>query len=364
MRLLHVADLHLERPFKWLGHLRGQARRQELRDALGRVIVLAKERKVDALCIAGDLFERENTPPSVGDFLRSEFATLDPIRVLIAPGNHDYFSLGCLYDRVSWSSNVHVFRESAIQPVELPGGTVWGAAFTGPERHDSPLRDFSAPASGVQVGLFHADVVAAGESSAYGPLKSSEVPSAGLRFAMLGHIHAGRLDQSYRFAYPGSLEPLDVSEVGPRWGLLVDVTEGSWAVEQIAIARRRVLAEEIDVSTFTTRQQLVDLIEGRRDSWQDCDVSLRIRGVLQGGLAANPPLIREALTGFDVALQVLAEPFPDLESLATQATTLGLFVQTVQTSMRNSADEAEKARWQDVLHAGVAAFKGQEVFLP
>jgi len=364
VRLLHVADLHLERPFGWLGHVRGQARRQELRDALGRVILLARERQVDALCIAGDLFERENTPAAIGDFLRDEFAKLDPTPVLIAPGNHDYFSPGCLYDRVSWPSNVQIFREPTMQPFELSGGTVWGAAFTGPERHDSPLRDFSAPVGGVQVGLFHADVVGAGASSIYGPLDPSEIRRAGLQFAMLGHIHAGRLDPSLGFAYPGSLEPLDTSEVGPRWALLLDVAEGSCDVEQIPIARRRVLADEIDVSSITTRQQFVDLIEGRRDAWQACDVSLRIRGILQGELAANPALIPEALSGFAVALRITAEPYPDLDGIAMQATTLGLFVRTVRASIESAADEAEKARWQDVLRAGVAAFKGQEVFLP
>jgi len=363
VRLLHVADLHLERPFRWLGHVRGQARRQELRDALARVIVLAQDRQVDALCIAGDLYERENTPPAIGDFLQAEFAKLDPMPVLIAPGNHDYFSPGCLYDRVSWSPNVHVFREPTMQPFELSGGMVWGAAFTGPERHDSPLRDFAAPASGVQVGLFHANVVAGGESSVYGPLQVSEIQSAGLQFAMLGHIHAGCLDRNCRFAYPGSLEPLDVSEVGPRWAHLIDAKESSCEVEQIPIARRQVLADEIDVSALATRQQLIDLIAARRAAWQACDVSLRVRGVLQGELAANPALISEELREFDVALEILAEPFPDLDALASQATTLGLFVRTVQASIQHAADEAEKARWQDVLLAGVAAFKGRQEFL-
>ncbi|HEX5415261.1 MAG TPA: hypothetical protein VFZ25_06325, partial [Chloroflexota bacterium] len=293
-----------------------------------------------------------------------EFGWLDPIPVLVAPGNHDYFTPGCLYDRVAWSPNVRIFREPSLQPFALPGLTIWGAAFTGPERHDSPLENFAAPPDGRHVGLFHADVVSPGETSVYGPLDPADLPRAGLRFAMLGHIHAGRCDEANRFAYPGSLEPLDVSEVGPRWALLIEIERDSCQVETIPVARRQVIAEAIDVSALTTRQQWTDLIEGRRAAWRDRDVALQIRGVLQGELAANPSLLREALAEFDVAPRVQAEPFPDLGSLARQATTLGLFVRTVQATIDEAVGEAEKARWRDILRAGVAAFRGQEEFLP
>ena len=60
MRLLHLADIHLDRSFGWLGPERGRRRRQELRDTLQRGVALARDLQVDALCIAGDLYDREN----------------------------------------------------------------------------------------------------------------------------------------------------------------------------------------------------------------------------------------------------------------------------------------------------------------
>lgn len=364
MRLLHVADVHLERPFRGIGHARGNERRQELRDAFARVVTLARERRVDALCIAGDPFERENAPPAIAEFLQSQFARLAPIRVLIAPGNHDYVSPGSLYDRHDWSANVQIFREPALTPVSVADGTIWGAAFTGPERHTSPLDGFSGARPGPAVGLFHADVVAPGATSSYGPFDPAGIAPSGLTFAMLGHVHAGRLDHAHHFAYPGSLEPLDVSETGPRWALLIEVGVAGVAVEPIEIARRGVIAESFDITEITTRQELAEVIAARRDAWTGNDVALRVVGTLQGELAANPSLIRAGLDGLVSRLDVVAEPFPDLDDLASQPTTLGLFVRRAREKIATAADPAEQDRWHAALRAGVAAFKGQPEFLP
>ena len=66
MRLRHIADVHLERRFAWLGLRRGREQRAAFRATLRRVVDVARENKVNAICIGGDLFERENAPPSAG----------------------------------------------------------------------------------------------------------------------------------------------------------------------------------------------------------------------------------------------------------------------------------------------------------
>src|SRR5690348_6741071 len=99
MRLLHIADVHLERSFTRVGPRHGRKRRAELRATLRRALDLGRSRHVDAICIAGDLFERENALPEVGEFLRASFAGLGDIPILIAPGDRDYLSPGCLYDQ-------------------------------------------------------------------------------------------------------------------------------------------------------------------------------------------------------------------------------------------------------------------------
>jgi exonuclease SbcD len=362
VRLLHIADVHLQRPFKWLGPGRGGQRRRELAATLGRVVDLARARKVDALCIAGDLFERESATPALGEVLRSTFARLGDVPVLIAPGNHDYYSRGCLYDQVTWSPNVSVFCESALAPAVIADGTVWGGAFRGPERLDSPIAGFRLPASGLHVGLIHGDLVDENATSVYGPLRRSEVAESGLAFAMLGHIHRGDVDEPRHWAYPGSLEPLDTSEVGPRWALLLDVSHSGTVVERLPVASRRVLTEALDVSSISTLTELRRAIDDRRAEWATAVVKLRVVGTLRGELE-DPETLTEALTGLDVDLTIEARPDLDLAVLARESTVRGAFVRAAQKQRSEAKDEAAVRHWEDTLAAGLAAFRNQELVL-
>ena len=362
MRLLHIADVHLERSFPWLGPDRGRARRALLRATLRRVVELANERKVDALCIAGDLFDRENTGPNIGEFLRSTFAILGDRPVLIAPGNHDYLSPGCLYDQVNWSPNVYIFRSPTPSAVTIGDGTIWGYAFTSAERQTSPLANFPRTSEGLNVALLHADIVGPNQTSIYAPLVPGEIAASGLRFAMLGHVHAGRTDEAQRLAYPGSLEPLDPSEVGPRAALLIDVTTQSLDVESIPVAERRVIADEIDLTPFSTIADLQLAVKDRQSSWQNADVRLRLAGVLNGELE-DFELVRGVFRDLDVTLDLAAEPDVDFAALAEQRTVLGAFVRDLVAQSAAATDDGQKQFWSDVLRVGVAAFRGRPVTL-
>jgi DNA repair protein SbcD/Mre11 len=362
VRLLHIADVHLEQSFAWLGPDRGRARRALLRATLRRAVELANERKVDALCIAGDLFDRENTGPSVGDFLRDTFAILGDRPVLIAPGNHDYLSPGCLYDQVAWSPNVHIFRTPTPSAVSIGDGTIWGYAFTDSERHTSPLANFPRVSEGLNVALLHAEIVGPSQTSIYAPLDPGEIAAAGLRFAMLGHVHAGRTDEAQRFAYPGSLEPLGVNEAGPRAALLVDVSAQTLRIESIPVAERRVMADEIDLTPFNTAADLEQAVRERQLSWQHADVRLRLAGVLNGELE-DSELVRGIFRDLDVTLDLAAEPEVDLAALAKQRTVMGVFVRDLLEQSTAATDDAQKQFWSDVLRVGVAAFRGRPVTL-
>ncbi|MBN2004214.1 MAG: metallophosphoesterase [Anaerolineae bacterium] len=88
MKLLHLSNLHFDAAFPALG----PTRHADLRAALGRILALARERKVDAVTIAGDLYEQEYAPPDTAAFLAQQFARLAPIRVFIAPGARDPYT--------------------------------------------------------------------------------------------------------------------------------------------------------------------------------------------------------------------------------------------------------------------------------
>jgi DNA repair protein SbcD/Mre11 len=57
VRFLHTADWHIGKP------LRGRSRMDEYAKALDQVAAIAKDRQVDAVLMAGDVFDSPAPPP-------------------------------------------------------------------------------------------------------------------------------------------------------------------------------------------------------------------------------------------------------------------------------------------------------------
>ena len=72
MKLLHIADVHLDRVFRG-AETRHDAdrRRAELRDALTRALQVGRDQGVEAVCIAGDTYEHDFVREDTVEFLRS-----------------------------------------------------------------------------------------------------------------------------------------------------------------------------------------------------------------------------------------------------------------------------------------------------
>ena len=123
--IIHTADVHLDRAFSGLGMMSGvaAARREELRDAIRRLVDVTIEVGADALTIGGDLYEHDRATLDTGNFLAQQFARLETVPVLVSPGNHDPYVPDSLYRRVDWPSNVTIFSALELRPVSLSSGT-------------------------------------------------------------------------------------------------------------------------------------------------------------------------------------------------------------------------------------------------
>src|SRR5690606_13214787 len=120
MKILHFSDLHLDHafvddPFT----LAGRDRRNTLKTILGDIISLARNEQVDAVTIAGDLFDTDTVMPATLSHLSDAFEELAPIPVLIAPGLADAYHAEALYARWDFLANVHVFAADSPTPCSI-----------------------------------------------------------------------------------------------------------------------------------------------------------------------------------------------------------------------------------------------------
>ena len=252
LTLLHCADLHLEArfgermPWAW-----ADRRRAGLRAALTRLLDEARTRRVDAVTIAGDLYDGENATPEMGHWLREQFAALAPTRVYIAPGSSDAYTAGSLYAHSPWPANVHIFVPGAPAAVELaPGVYLWGAALpVGPEQRSLP--ELRAEPAGTHLLLAHAAPAAPAfdEGNLYS-VDPSALAAAGFQAALLGCLHAAwRTDQPLLCVYPGSPEPLAPHEAhGAHGALLVSVEGRACRAEFIPTAQWRYASLAVDLA--------------------------------------------------------------------------------------------------------------------
>jgi exonuclease SbcD len=117
MRFLHTADWHVGKP------LRGRGRMDEFAAALDEVHRIALEARVDAVLVAGDVFDSPAPPPEAEKLVYDFLARLLPERIscVLIAGNHDHpRKLGALA-RLLEGLRIHV--RSEVRP-PAQGGVV------------------------------------------------------------------------------------------------------------------------------------------------------------------------------------------------------------------------------------------------
>jgi exonuclease SbcD len=86
LRFLHTADWHIGKP------LRGRSRMDEFAAALDEVHRIAASSRIDAVLLAGDVFDSPAPPPEAEKLVYDFFARLIPERIacVVIAGNHDH----------------------------------------------------------------------------------------------------------------------------------------------------------------------------------------------------------------------------------------------------------------------------------
>lgn len=245
-RFLHTADWQLGLKLRRLdGERRDTARGERFR-TVERIAALAKERQVDAVLVAGDVFDDNQLSARTLQRARDALVAFAPIPVLLLPGNHDPAEpggiLARIHEGVTKLPHVHVLLDAT--PIELGDHLVVHPCPL-MQRHDAedPTRHLDARAQGdtrVRVALAHGGVLDFGASEALNRIQVGAVLDKGFDYLALGDWH-GCKQIDARAWYPGAHEPTRFKEIDPGKVLLVEIPEaGSLPqVEPVHVAATR-----------------------------------------------------------------------------------------------------------------------------
>jgi DNA repair protein SbcD/Mre11 len=369
LRVLHTADLHLDRQFANWGDA-GEIRRRDLLKTMTAIGDIARKQQVRLLLIAGDLFDRHNPPPDIVGAARGWLAGLqrDGVRAAIIPGNHDsYWYERSVFRSPGFPPDTVLFTEpDCADPlvIEVAGVRVhlYGVAFDH-TRGGDPLPGFRRRAGdGVHIGLLHGTVDPSPDfavADRYLPLASAGLRDTGLDYFALGHIHRAR-----RFnagvpglaVYPGSPEPLAIDETGQRTVAVLSFRDGPPEVELVPTGMRQARRETVDCTSLDHRG-IVDAIVRHADD----------RAILEAVLTGAPqeiPVVeaigaelRGRFCHLVVTDRTSVVDTGFVRNIEGERTIRGRFVQRLRQMTRDAATDEDRARAEMALRIGLTALE-------
>ena len=292
-RFVHAADLHLDSPLKSLA-LRDPALADLIgtatRSALAAIVDLCLAEKVDALLIAGDLYDGDQTSMTTARFLAWQLGRLDRagIAVHIIRGNHD--ALSKITRELVLPDSTHVYRGKAEAVVlDRPDSGVpvvlHGLSFKDARVDRSLLGDYRPPTpDAVNIGLMHTSLGGSPDHDPYAPVSAAELGAAGFDYWALGHIHkpARHMVGRTHVVMPGNPQGRDIGEAGPRGVVLVTVHDDrSISIEDRVTSTAEFAQIVVDAAGLTDWTALVGRIASAlgtaRDAARSAHLVARVR---------------------------------------------------------------------------------------
>lgn len=275
-RFVHTADIHLDSPLRSLAlrnaelaELVGDASRQ----ALTAIIDLCLDEQVDALIIAGDLYDGDQTSMKTARFLAGQLEKLHQagIRTYLIKGNHD--ALSKIAKELVLPDTVKIFGGNA-EAIEITAGSLpvalHGLSFAKPHAPETLLPRYRPPVlDAVNIGIMHTSLAGSVGHDAYAPCNVIDLHASGFDYWALGHIHqrthhAGKAT----VIMPGMPQGRDINEAGPK------------SVSIVTVADDRTITVEERLTSIAQFQRvevdLTDVVE-----WRDA------AGAIETALAAE-----------------------------------------------------------------------------
>ncbi|MCH8309873.1 MAG: DNA repair exonuclease [Chloroflexi bacterium] len=306
IRFVHAADLHLDSPFKGMADVQPEIAtrlRDATFDAYQNIIDLCISEGVDALLIAGDVFDGADHSLRAQREFVDGLRRLDEanIRSFICHGNHDPLD--------GWEAKIP-FPSSAVRfgadvekaPVFLDDpdrAVVYGVSYPVRDVTDNLVLQFRAAGhERASIGLIHANVGSNANHANYAPCTLEDLERTKYDYWALGHVHTRDVmrEQSPAVVYPGNPQGRHPNETGARGVYLVDIADsGEVSLDFRAVDTVRWESLEISIADLENDQELVDAVdqavEDARNAADGRDLVIRL--TLSGRGPTHASLVRE-----------------------------------------------------------------------
>lgn len=260
---IHTGDIHLGRQFHFKGGdpELGERRRMELWKTFDKIIQTAEKNHIHYLIISGDLFDSLETDIKLLKMVSERLSRLTVSKVIICPGNHDYYSPASLYGLVAWPENVTIFKSGKMEDVyfEDTQTHIYGLGWTRDTYKQMPFNAGHLPVQETDnnILVLHGD--AFNVQSPFMPIDLSLFDY--FDYVALGHIHKGTF-LNKRAAYCGCPEPLSFKDGGDCGIVVGQIDRHHLQTQNVLTQKRRFITRIIGVEPGMTMDDLRRICTG------------------------------------------------------------------------------------------------------
>ena len=359
--VVHIADTHLDTPFRDLPVGVAQLRRQAIRNAFAAALTGAGEQGVRAVLLAGDLFDNGEATGESVRLLSAVAARYPSTEFFVAPGNHDCLYGASPYRHLVCPDNLHIFETGSIEKLDFEDFTVYGVGCLHENSEEQPLAGFRVEdPSRINLMCIHSQVQGFGGHQVYQPIMLEQIAASGLDYLALGHVHTYsglRQAGATYYAYPGTLVGRGFDETGEKGYLVGQVGKGVVDLTFVSTPVGSFETLEVDISGARSMMDVLSCVRGRLAS---ADPELLLKLVLTGyrpsHLLLHLPAIRQAVDVAFVKVVDKTKLAPDYEQLLKENTLTGLYMRRVLQE-----SDAEESIRERAASLGLAALAGEEL---
>lgn len=270
MKLLHTADLHVDRPFEGLKNVPLSIKeklQQVNQQVLSNIIDVAINEQVDLVVFAGDTFHQSRSSIRTQAFFMESLERLKQaeIPVIIAFGNHDYYQKQRYW--FDFPDNVFLFDKEQVQThyfmtKQQERIAVSGFSYEHQWLNKEMLAEFPMKDSTVdcQIGIYHG-AASVEEQQNYAPFSLSEMKRKGYDYWALGHIHAPQIVSAHPLiVYPGAPQGHTKKEQSLKGVAIVQVQNGHSTMHFESVAEMKWQTNTYSLEKCSTVQEALSFL--------------------------------------------------------------------------------------------------------
>ena len=263
MKIIHCADLHIDSSMETnLSREKAEQRKEELITAFEKMVKFAVINDVQAIVIAGDLFDSEKTIKR--DIRKRVFHTIrsnSDIKFFYLRGNHDnadFFS-----DFSELPVNLKLFRSDRWNSFNI--GDV---CITGRETNvfsDKIYKELTLDSSRINIVTMHGQLDNSMKITNQSLINKNSLKGKNIDYLALGHIHSfseGKIDERGNFCYSGCLEGRGFDETGTKGFVLLEIDEKNRKIKPVFIKSsiRIIYKKNVDITNLEFYSEILDKI--------------------------------------------------------------------------------------------------------